>query len=95
MKMSKLVAPTLREDPVEAEVISHKLMLRAGMIRKLAAGLYTFLPLGLRVLHKVANIIREEMNVSGAQEVFMPTLCLPNSGRSLGVGAFTVKSCFA
>lgn len=74
MKMSRLLAPTLREDPGEAEVVSHKLMLRAGMIRKLAAGVYTFLPLGLNVLHKIAQIIREEMDKSGAQEIFMPTL---------------------
>lgn len=72
--MSRLLAPTLREDPGEAEVVSHKLMLRAGMIRKVAAGVYTFLPLGLKTLHKVINIVREEMNKSGAQEVFMPTL---------------------
>ena len=74
MRMSRLVAPTLREVPSEAEVISHVLMLRGGFIRKLAAGVYTFLPLGLRVLSKVINIIREEMNRAGAQEVFMPTL---------------------
>jgi prolyl-tRNA synthetase len=72
--MSQVVAPTLREDPSEAEVVSHKLMLRGGFIRKLAAGVYTFLPLGFRVLNKVANIIREEMNRAGAQEVLMPTL---------------------
>ena len=74
MRMSQVVAPTLREDPSEAEVISHKLMLRGGFIRKLAAGVYTFLPLGWRVLSKVSNIIREEMNRAGAQEVLMPTL---------------------
>ena len=74
MRMSRLVAPTLREVPSEAEVVSHVLMLRGGFIRKLAAGVYTFLPLGLRVLSKVINIIREEMNRAGAQEVFMPTL---------------------
>jgi len=72
--MSQVVAPTLREDPSEAEVISHKLLLRGGFIRKLAAGVYTFLPLGFRVLHKVINIVREEMNRAGAQEVLMPTL---------------------
>ncbi|MFA4905529.1 MAG: proline--tRNA ligase [Candidatus Margulisiibacteriota bacterium] len=72
--MSRLLAPTLREDPKEAEVVSHRLMLRAGMIRKLAAGIYTFLPLGLRVLSKVSAIIREEMDRAGAQEVFMPAL---------------------
>lgn len=74
MKMSQLVAPTLRDDPVEAEVVSHKLLLRGGFIRKLAAGIYTYLPLGFRVLNKVANIVREEMNRAGAQEVFMPVL---------------------
>ena len=74
MRMSKLLAPTLREDPKEAEVVSHKLMLRAGYIKKLAAGVYEFLPLGVRTLHKVQNIIRQEMNRAGAQEVFLPTL---------------------
>jgi len=74
MRMSQLVAPTLREDPSEAEVVSHKLLLRAGFIRKLAAGVYTYLPLGLRVLNKVVNIVREEMDRAGAQEVFMPVL---------------------
>lgn len=74
MRMSQLVAPTLREDPSEAEVVSHKLLLRGGFIRKLAAGVYTFLPLGFRVLNKAISIVREEMNRSGAQEVLMPTL---------------------
>lgn len=74
MKMSRILAPTLREEPGEAEVVSHKLMLRAGMIRKVAAGVYTFLPLGLRILHKISNIVRQEMNFSGAQEILMPTL---------------------
>jgi prolyl-tRNA synthetase len=74
MKMSQLVAPTLREDPSEAEVVSHRLMLRGGYIRKLAAGVYTFLPLGMKVLKNVENIVREEMDRSGVQEVLMPTL---------------------
>jgi prolyl-tRNA synthetase len=74
MRMSQLVAPTLREDPSEAEVISHKLLLRAGFIRKLAAGVYTYLPLGFRVLNKVVEIVRQEMNRAGAQELFMPVL---------------------
>ncbi|MFC1495921.1 proline--tRNA ligase [Candidatus Margulisiibacteriota bacterium] len=74
MRMSRLVAPTLREDPAEAEVPSHKLMLRAGMIRKLAAGIYNLLPLGQLTISKVAQIIREEMLAAGAQEVFLPTL---------------------
>ncbi len=72
MYYTKLLIPTLREDPVEAEIISHRLMLRAGMIRKLAAGIYNYLPLGYRVIRKIENIIREEMDRAGAQEVFMP-----------------------
>jgi prolyl-tRNA synthetase len=74
MRYSQLLVPTLREEPADAEVISHKLMLRAGMIRKLAAGIYTMLPLGVRVMQKVERIIREEMNRAGAQEVVMPCL---------------------
>ncbi|MGD9818760.1 MAG: proline--tRNA ligase [Desulfomonilaceae bacterium] len=72
MRMSKLHVPTLKEDPADAEVISHKLMLRAGMIRKLTAGVYSYLPLGYRSLRKVEQIVREEMDSSGAQEVFLP-----------------------
>ncbi len=72
MRVSKLLLATLKESPSDAEVISHKLMLRAGMVRKLASGLYTWLPLGLRVLRKVENIIREELNRVGSQEVLMP-----------------------
>ncbi len=72
MRYSQFMLPTLKEDPAEAEVISHKLMYRAGMIRKLAAGIYSYLPLGLRVIQKVERIIREEMNRAGAQEVLLP-----------------------
>ena len=74
MRASRLLIATLKEVPADAEVISHQLMLRAGMIRKLAAGLYTWLPMGLRVLHKVENIIRAEMNEAGAQELLMPAV---------------------
>jgi prolyl-tRNA synthetase len=74
MRASRLLMPTLKETPAEAEVVSHQLMLRAGMIRKLAAGLYSWLPLGLRVLRKVEAIVREEMNAAGAQEVLMPVV---------------------
>tara|TARA_B100001057_G_scaffold337829_1_gene338593 strand:- start:5178 stop:6878 length:1701 start_codon:yes stop_codon:yes gene_type:complete len=74
MRQSLLLLPTLKEDPADADIISHKLMLRTGMIRQLASGLYTWLPLGLRVLRKVEHIIREEMNRSGAQEVSMPVV---------------------
>ncbi len=72
MRTSLLLIPTLREDPGEAETVSHRLMLRAGLIRKVAAGIYTYLPLGLRVIRKVEQIIREEMNRAGAQEMLMP-----------------------
>lgn len=72
MRWSNYYLPTLKEDPAEAEVISHRLLMRAGMIRKLASGIYTYLPLGLRCLDKVARIVREEMNRAGALEVFMP-----------------------
>lgn len=74
MRYSQLFIPTLKETPAEAEVISHRLMIRAGMIRKLAAGIYSILPLGLRVLRNVENIIRDEMNKAGAQEVFLPCI---------------------
>jgi prolyl-tRNA synthetase len=72
MRTSQLLIPTLREDPGEAETVSHRLMLRAGMIRKVAAGVYTYLPLGLRVIRKIEQIVREEMNRAGAQELLMP-----------------------
>ncbi|MDA8857505.1 proline--tRNA ligase [Gammaproteobacteria bacterium] len=72
MLFSKLLLPTLKDAPQEAEVISHKLMLRAGMIRRVASGIYTWLPLGLKVLRKIETIVREEMDSSGAQEVLMP-----------------------
>ncbi len=74
MRSSRFLIATLKETPADAEVISHQLMLRAGMIRKLASGLYTWLPLGLRVLRKVERIIRTEMDKSGAQEVLMPVV---------------------
>ncbi|HJX17350.1 MAG TPA: proline--tRNA ligase [Acidiferrobacterales bacterium] len=74
MRVSRFLLSTVRETPAEAETISHQLMLRAGMIRKLAAGVYSWLPLGLRVLRKVEGIVREEMNHAGAQEVLMPAV---------------------
>ena len=74
MRMSNLLVPTLREVPSDAEITSHKLMLRAGYIRKLAAGIYSYLPLGLRTLKKIENIVREEMDNAGAQELLMSAL---------------------
>jgi prolyl-tRNA synthetase len=75
MRQSRMLIPTLRDVPAEAEVVSHKLMLRAGMIRQVARGIYDFLPLGVRVLRKVERIIREEMDRAGAQEVLLPAVC--------------------
>ena len=72
MRYTKMFIPTMKEDPKDAEVLSHRLMLRAGFIRKLASGVYTWLPLGLKSLKKVENIVREEMNRKGAQEIIMP-----------------------
>ena len=66
MRMTQLFAPTLREIPTEAEIPSHQLLLRAGMMRKVAAGVYTYLPLGYRVLTKIMKIVREEMDAAGA-----------------------------
>ncbi len=90
MRLSQLYAPTLKEDPGDAEIASHRLLLRAGFIRKTASGIYTFLPLGKRVLAKVENIVREEMDGIGAQEVLMPVLqpeeLWEESGRSNAYG---------
>ena len=74
MYLSKFQITTLKEVPADAEITSHRLMLRAGLIRRLASGLYTWLPLGVRVLRKVENIVREEMNQSDGLEVLMPAV---------------------
>jgi prolyl-tRNA synthetase len=74
LRQSSLFLPTLREVPAEAEIASHKYMLRAGMIRQLVSGVYSYLPLGLRVLRKVQQIVREEMDLAGAQEISMPAI---------------------
>jgi prolyl-tRNA synthetase len=74
MRYSQLLIPTFKEDPSDAEVSSHKLLLRAGMVQQAATGIYFFLPLGLKVLQKIAGIIRNEMNKAGAQEVMLPVL---------------------
>src|SRR6476620_10788291 len=74
MRLSRFFLPILRETPKEAEIVSHRLMLRAGMIRQESAGIYAWLPVGLRVLNKVNAIIREEQNRSGAVELLMPTI---------------------
>lgn len=84
MRWSQTLIPTLKETPAEAEIISHKLLLRAGLIRKLTGGLYTFLPLGLRALRKVEQIVREEMNRAGALELLMPALQPPDIWQKSG-----------
>jgi prolyl-tRNA synthetase len=84
MKWTQTLIPTLREAPNDAEIVSHKLLLRAGLIRKLAGGVYTFLPLGLRALRKVEQIIREEMDRAGAVEVLMPALQPPEIWEASG-----------
>jgi prolyl-tRNA synthetase len=94
MRQSRLLIPTLREDPGEAEVVSHRLMLRAGMIRKVAAGVYTYLPLGLRVIRKIEHIIREEMNRAGAQEVLMPIASPAELWQETGRWSFYGKELF-
>ena len=84
MRLSRYFMPTLREAPSDAQVVSHQLMLRAGMIRQEAAGIYAWLPLGLRVLKKIEQIVREEMDRAGAIEVLMPTLQLADLWRESG-----------
>lgn len=74
MRLSKQYAPTLKEDPADAEIASHRLLVRAGMIRKVTSGVYTFLPLGMKVLSKIEQIVREEMDAIGAREMLMPAL---------------------
>lgn len=75
MRYRQTFIPTLRQDPADAEVVSHRLMVRAGMIRQVARGIYNFLPLGLRVVQKIEAIVRQEMNRAGAQEILMPAIC--------------------
>src|SRR5438270_13812507 len=84
MLWSQTIIPTLKETPAEAEITPHELPLRAGLVRKLTGGLYTFLPLGLRALRKVERIIREEMDRAGALEVLMPALQPPEIWQQTG-----------
>src|SRR5579871_2506688 len=84
MRLSRYFMPTLREAPADAQIVSHQLMLRAGLIRQEAAGIYAWLPLGLKVLKKIEQVVREEMNRAGAIEVLMPTLQLADLWRESG-----------
>ncbi len=74
MRVSQLLLPTLREDPADAEVVSHKLLVRAGMIRQVARGIYDLLPLGLRAVRRFETIVRDEIDRAGAQEILMPAV---------------------
>src|SRR5258708_5440655 len=74
MRLSRSLTPTLKENPAEAQIASHRLMLRAGLVRQTSAGIYAWLPAGYRVLQNIARIVREEQDDSGAQEVLMPTI---------------------
>ncbi len=74
MRLSQSLIPTLKETPAEAQIVSHRLMLRAGMVRQTSAGIYAWLPLGLRVLKKIEAIVRDEQDAAGAQELLMPTI---------------------
>ena len=95
MRWTQSLIPTLKEDPQDAEVISHKLMIRAALVRKLFSGAYSYLPLGFKVLQKVSNIIREEMNSRGAQEVLLPAMHPPELWKKTGryelLGAVLIK----
>src|SRR5438874_8963751 len=84
MRWTQTFIPTLKESPADAEITSHKLLLRAGLVRKLTGGLYTFLPVALRALRKVEQIVREEMNRAGALEVLMPALQPPEIWQKSG-----------
>ncbi len=84
MRMSQYFLPTLKENPAEAQIVSHRLMLRAGLVRQTSAGIYAWLPLGLRVLKNIERIVREEQDASGAQEVLMPTIQAADLWRESG-----------
>lgn len=95
MRLSQLLVPTLRDAPKDAEVVSHQLMMRAGLIRKLGNGIFSLLPLGLRSIRKFSDIVRQEMEGIGAQEVLLPAVIPQNFGNKADVGKNMVKSCFA
>src|SRR5678810_566273 len=84
MRWSRAFLPVLKESPADAQIVSHKLMLRAGLVRQTSAGIYAWLPLGYRVLRNIERIVREEQNAAGAQEVLMPTIRSAGRGRESG-----------
>ena len=95
MRWSQYFIPTLREDPADAEVVSHKLLMRAGLIRQLGAGIYSYLPLAQRVALKIMQILREEMNHIGGQEFYLPALHPLKFGRNRAAGTQSAMTCFA
>ena len=95
MRLSAYFMPTLKETPAEAEIVSHRLMLRAGMVRQASAGIYSWLPLGLRVLRKIERIVREEQDRAGAQEVLMPTIQSADLWRNRDATTPTGRRCCA
>lgn len=95
MRASQFAINTMKETPAEAEIVSHQLMLRAGMLKKLASGLYTWSPLGLKVLRRVEAIVREEMDAAGALELLMPAVQPAELGRNRAAGSSTAPNCCA
>ena len=95
MRLSRYFLPILRETPKEAEIVSHRLMLRAGLIRQEAAGIYAWLPLGFRVLKKIEQIVREEQDRAGAIELLMPTCSLPIFGARAAATTRMARRCCA
>ena len=97
MRATALFIPTVKDDPADAEAISHKLLLRGGFVRQFASGIYIFLPLGWRVMQRICGLIREEMNAIGAQELSMPTLhpadVWRDTGRYEAIGAEMFRFC--
>jgi prolyl-tRNA synthetase len=93
VRLSEYFMPTLRETPSEAEIVSHRLMLRAGMIRQESAGIYSWLPLGYRVMRKIEQIVREEMDRIGCHEILMPTIQSADLWRKSGGMTITARKC--
>jgi len=95
MRSSRFFVATQKEAPADAEIVSHRLMLRAGLVRRLAGGIYTWMPLGLRVQRKVEAIVREEMNRAGALELTMPVVQPAELWQESAAGRLTARSCCA
>ncbi len=95
MRLTRYFLPVTKETPADAQIVSHKLMLRAGLIRQTAAGIYAWLPLGFRVLKKIEQIVREEQDRAGALELLMPTISPPRSGARAAATRITARKCSA